>query len=310
MREQIGKVTLDDTWYPGEDYYSDGPVEEELLQIAKSVSSEAEYNRIIAKKKSWPILYHFSHIRHNIVSWIPMGEKDRVLEIGAGCGAITGALARKAGSVTCVELSKKRSLINAYRNRQYGNIEILVGAFEEVERHLLKDSYQFITLIGVFEYAACYTDHEKPFHYMLSLIREHLAPGGKVVLAIENRLGLKYFAGCAEDHVGRYFEGIEGYPNTTDVHTFSKRELTKLFDEVGGYEYRSYYPYPDYKFPYSIYSDHYLPRKGELKDNRCNYDQRRLGLFDEARVFDSLIDNELFPEFSNSFLVLLERKSL
>ena len=46
-------------------------------------------------------------------------------------------------------------------------------------------------------------------------------------MAIENKLGLKYFAGCKEDHVGRMFEGIEGYKNTSGVETFSKRELEK-----------------------------------------------------------------------------------
>lgn len=44
-------------------------------------------------------------------------------------------------------------------------------------------------------------------------------------MAIENKLGLKYFAGCKEDHVGRMFEGIEGYKNTSGVETFSKREF-------------------------------------------------------------------------------------
>ena len=63
-----------------------------------------------------------------------------------------------------------------------------------------------------------------------------------------------------------------------------------------------------YKFPFSVYSDAYLPRKGDLKENICNYDQRRLLLFDESKVFDSIIDNGLFPEFSNSFLVLLGKE--
>ena len=30
MQEKIGNVTLDYEYYPGEDLYSDGPVEEEL----------------------------------------------------------------------------------------------------------------------------------------------------------------------------------------------------------------------------------------------------------------------------------------
>ena len=40
MREKIGKITLDDTCYSGSDLYSDGPVEEELLEIARSYGEE------------------------------------------------------------------------------------------------------------------------------------------------------------------------------------------------------------------------------------------------------------------------------
>ena len=54
MQEKIGKVTLDYEFYPGEDLYSDGPVEEELLEIARSYGEE-ELNRVIAEKNSWKL---------------------------------------------------------------------------------------------------------------------------------------------------------------------------------------------------------------------------------------------------------------
>ncbi len=60
MQEKIGKVTLDYEFYPGRDLYSDGPVEEELLEIAKNFKEE-ELNQVIAKKNSWPILYSFPY---------------------------------------------------------------------------------------------------------------------------------------------------------------------------------------------------------------------------------------------------------
>ena len=44
---------------------------------------------------------------------------------------------------------------------------------------------------------------------------------------------MKYFAGCREDHVGRAFEGIEGYPGTDSVRTFSRAELERLLDGRG-----------------------------------------------------------------------------
>ena len=305
MQEKIGKVTLDYEFYPGRDLYSDGPVEEELLEIAKNYKEE-ELNQVIAKKNSWPVLYHFSHIRQNILEWLPITKQDKVLEIGSGCGPITGVLARKAKNVDCIDLSKMRSTINAYRNRECDNVKIMVGNFQDIEGSL-REKYDYITLIGVFEYSEGYIGTEQPYVEMLRRIAGHLAPGGKIVIAIENRLGLKYWAGCTEDHVGKYFEGLENYPDTKGVRTFSRKELQNLVDAAGNFKTTFYYPYPDYKFPMTIYSDKRLPQKGELKDNFCNFDRCRIQLFNESRVYDSLVDAGLFPEFSNSFLLLVER---
>ena len=287
MQEKIGNVILDYEFYPGRDLYSDGPVEEELLEIAKNYREE-DLNQVIAKRNSWPVLYHFSHIRQNIVEWLPITKKDKVLEIGSGCGPITGILAKKAGSVTCNDLSKMRSTINAYRNRDCGNVKIMVGNFQDVESSLT-EVYDYITLIGVFEYSQGYIGTEQPYVEMI-------------------RLGLKYWAGCTEDHVGKYFEGLENYPETNGVRTFSRKELFDIIAQAGDFKTTFYYPYPDYKFPLTIYSDKRLPKKGELKDDFCNFDRARLHLFDEGKVYDSLTDADLFQEFSNSFLVLVERK--
>ena len=48
---KIGNVDLNYEYYPGEDLYSDGMVEEELLSIVKN-ASPVEYPRIIEEKKS------------------------------------------------------------------------------------------------------------------------------------------------------------------------------------------------------------------------------------------------------------------
>ena len=135
--EYIGKVKIDYSYYSGRDMYVDGS-EEELLDIVKN-NPRSEYNRIIEEKNSWPILYHLSDIRGNIVDWLPISKSDKVLEIGSGCGAITGTLARKAGRVDCIELSRARSLVNAERNREYDNINIIVGNFQEVEQYITEE---------------------------------------------------------------------------------------------------------------------------------------------------------------------------
>lgn len=301
--EEIGKIKIDYSRYPGEDFYCDGSVEDEILEIVKEFPS-AEYARVIEEKRNWPVLYHLSPLRENIVDWLPMKKEDKVLEVGSGCGAITGALARKAGSVTCVELSRKRSMINAYRHKDCDNVTIHVGNFKDIEPDLPKD-FDYICLIGVFEYGQSYIGGDAPFEDFLKILTPHLAENGRIVIAIENKYGLKYFAGCTEDHLGTYFSGIENYVDGGGVRTFSRKGLERIFRNCGVGETHFYYPYPDYKFMTTLYSDIYLPGKGELSNNFRNYDRDRMLLFDENNAFDGIAEDGLFPVFANSFLAVL-----
>lgn len=307
MTEKIGNVSLNLEYYDGEDRYSDGDVEEQLLEIVKHHGME-EYPEIIRRAGRWPLLYHLSPQRANIIDWYPMKENAHVLEVGAGCGAITGALTRKAGRVVANDLSKRRSTINAWRNRDAENLELVVGNFNTVAEKI-REKFDYITLIGVFEYAESYIQEKDPYAVFLDKINALLAKDGEILMAIENRLGLKYFAGCVEDHKGRAFEGIEGYPNTTGVRTFSKAELEDILRRNGFEQYEFYYPYPDYKFPTAIYSEDCPPKKGELMNNIRNFDAHRYVFFDEGKAFDGIIESGYFPIFSNSFFVRIRRKA-
>lgn len=302
MYEQIGNIKLNLNWYLGTDLYSDGDIEDEILSIVKN-HDKSEYNRIINEKKDWAVLYHLSQIRENIVNFLEFEPNSSVLEIGAGCGAVTGALSRKANKVTCIELSKKRSTINAYKNKECNNVEILVGNFTDIEQHL-EEKFDYITLIGVFEYAASYISSESPYEDFMKIICKHLKPNGKIIMAIENKLGLKYWAGCKEDHTGQFFLGLNNYEGIDTVRTFSKRELEDIFKQFEMEDIDFYYPYPDYKLPMRIYTDSWLPTESELNMNMRNFDNDRLIIFDEAKVYDSLIREGVFPIVSNSFLIV------
>lgn len=297
---KIGKVTLDYTFYKGEDQYSDGDIEDVLLSL---IEKEPDVAKIIRADKRWPVLYHFSPVRQNIVEWYPFRENASVLEIGAGCGAITGGLAKKAKSVTCVDLSKRRSLINANRNREWDNVRIMVGNFNDI---VLEEKFDYITLIGVMEYAAYYTESDKPFQSFLENIKKLLKPDGKVLIAIENKFGMKYWAGCREDHTGGFFDGLEGYHQTDSrVRTFGKEELCEIFRAAGYEQMEFYYPFPDYKFPRQIFSDDYLPKEEDLVCSLETYDADRLQLFDETSVFRNVLKEGKFDFFSNSYFIEL-----
>ena len=68
MKETIGNVLLNLDYYDGEDAYSDGSIEDRLLEIVKTTPKE-DYQKVILTEKSWPIFYHLSPERENILDW-------------------------------------------------------------------------------------------------------------------------------------------------------------------------------------------------------------------------------------------------
>ena len=290
---------LDLTYYPGQDFYCDGEIEDRLLEL---VQSGRDVEEILRENHEWPILYHLSDMRENVLDWYDFNPDGTLLEIGAGCGAVTGLFCRKVSRVTAVDLSKKRSTINAVRNGSRGNLKIMVGNFEDI---VIREKFDYVTLIGVLEYSASYISKgTNPNLEMLKRARSFLKPGGKLLIAIENKLGMKYFAGAGEDHTGRPFDGIHGYQNVNNVYTFSRPEIENLLHEAGFMDNRFYYPMPNYKLPSVIYSDAYLPAPGAFSREVECYDRPRYAFFDENRAYDQVIRDGQFPYFANSFLIV------
>ena len=92
-----------------------------------------------------------------------------------------------------------------------------------------------------------------------------------------------------------------------EIQTFSKKEWLQILEQCQVSDYTFYYPYPDYKFPMTIFSDKYLPKKEELNNNYQNFDRDRMILFNDDKVYQSLLENDLFPEFSNSYLIEIRK---
>ena len=296
--EKIENVTLDLSFYKGEDAYSDGEsVEDAILDIVKSGE---DIEKRLSAGSDWASLYHLWDVRKNILSWADIPKGASALEIGSGCGAVTGVLCEKCEKVTCVDLSKKRSTINAYRNKIYDNLRIIVGNFEDVE---FTEKYDVVTLIGVFEYSIYYISSDNPFIDMLKKCRSLLKEGGRLYIAIENKYGMKYFAGATEDHTGKAYDGIEGYHGVERVRTFSRDALDKLLAEAGFSRTEFRYPVPDYKLPMEVFSDKKLPSPGDITLRAPNYDRARCDAFDEVKAFNEVCSDELFPVFANSFAV-------
>jgi len=286
---------IDQTFYRGTDQYSDGDAEEEnLLRIVREGKGFYDLEQM-----SWPTFYHLNPVRENICNWYPFEPGSRVLEIGAGCGAVTGALCGRGLHVFSVDLSLRRSMINYERHKDCEDLHIVVGNLNEIS---FPESFDYILLIGVLEYAGRFTEGEHPYQRFLENIRRWLKPDGKLLIAIENRIGLKYFAGAAEDHLGLPFIGLKGYPENQGIRTFSRGELKRLLQKSGYQGCRFYYPYPDYKFPREIFTDRILPSQ-HYSSPYFVFDQDRTDIFPESEMAETLRIDDVVSAFANSFLV-------
>ncbi|MEJ5170355.1 MAG: hypothetical protein WHU10_05155, partial [Fimbriimonadales bacterium] len=132
-------------------------------------------------------------------------------------------------------------------------------------------------------------------------------PGGAVAVAIENRNGLKYWAGAPEDHSSRAFDGIVGYPHHDSARTFSRQVLLRLFRSAGLRHVDEFYPWPDYKMPSVVISrrlvqSHPLFAAELVGDAQARALRRHPENFPLSLAAVELARSGLLHEFSNSFL--------
>ena len=288
-------------WYKDADLYSDGDVEDKIIQLIAENEPE-HYTDAIYDNFSWATYYHLIHLRKNILNWYDFKKDSDVLEIGCGMGAVTSVLCDNCKTVTAVELSKRRATATLLRCREKENLEIIVGNLNDIQ---FDKKFDYITLIGVFEYQGCYTESDNPYKDFLVRIKQLLKPDGKLLIAIENQYGLKYWCGALEDHTGIPFDGMNQYKFTKrGVRTFSKETLNRIIKESGFKNTYFYYPLPDYKLPTVVYSEDYLPQNGNMQNLQCYYVPDKSTLVaDEMNMYKDIIDNGVFEFFANSFLV-------
>lgn len=292
--------------------YSDQS-ENYLLNFFNKPQSEKqkEIKKILKENPSWPILYHLHPQREFILDWYPFKKNASLLEIGAGCGAVTNVFLKRLKKVVVNELTKQRADIIRKRFADKKNLKVLSGNINNIK---LKEKFDYLSLIGVLEYQGRYTSYKKnnnpysPYLQFLKNIKKFLKKNGTLIIAIENKIGLKYLAGGLEDHYGKLFYSLENYPNEKGIMTFSKLELEELLSAAGYKKINFYYPYPDYKLPYFIFSEDMekvsipLTRYTQIVDlsNPRNF------LFNES-IFAFLLKKEnILKKFSNSFLVFAQ----
>lgn len=294
---------------PRDFQYSDGDAAEEAVLDAVSAAEDvsAGSDELARHITDWPTRYHLSPVRGDLLEPFRWDSLE-VLEIGAGCGALTRVLGEAGARVSAVEGSLRRATITSRRCRGLENVEVFCDDFAAFPA---TRAYDAVVAVGVLEYAPRFFATSDPIAAFLQKVRGLLKPDGVLLLAIENRLGLKYFAGAREDHVGELFYGIEDrYAPDDGVVTLGRLELLRRLESCDMPVREVILPFPDYKHPKvmlrSAALDSSILDVGELLAHagRGVDEPSAPLLFAEEAAWSSLSANGLVDDLSNSFLVI------
>uniref|UniRef100_UPI00356639C7 glycosyltransferase n=1 Tax=Actinotalea sp. TaxID=1872145 RepID=UPI00356639C7 len=285
--------------------YRDG-AEEELFEIVSAAQDlRSQSDELLASAHDWATLYHLHPDRANIVRPLTIGATDRVLEIGAGCGAVTRYLGEVAGHVDALEPVVARARVAKARCRDLDTVDVLVGELDDLP---LEELYDVVVVVGVLEYVGGGSSSPEPYAQFLEGISRRLVPGGTLVVAIENDLGVKYLCGAPEDHTNRPFDSLEGYPYGAHARTFSQRELREMLAATG-YDSAFVGAFPDYKLTRALLDTPAMDPSTGLLERLPSFPSpdhldRRARLADERLLWQTIVRAGQAEHHPNSFLVL------
>lgn len=300
----------DKVWHAkeiGEFAYNDGDEAElYLLNVIKNAEDKSCRSTELASKMiDWPSTYHLTSRRANLLRPFEAKFKNkRVLEIGCGCGAITRFLGEAGAEVVSVEGSFRRASIARARCEDLNNVEVICSSSDKLPD---LGKFDYVLLIGVLEYARMFLG-ENGQAILLDSCRSKLDDDGKLFVAIENKVGIKYFAGAFEDHVGQQMYGINNSYERNGVVTFGREELKSLVSDAGFNHVEEYLPLPDYKLPTDVVTPlgwkKYSKQLSQIAVESAHKDIQGIAepVFSIEQALKSVWRNELSADLSNSFL--------
>lgn len=282
----------------------------QIIQQARDVSCDSE--EINSGITDWPSRYYLSSQRLNALRPMAHVCKGRVLEIGADCGTLTRYLGERGVQVTALEQCLPKAAIAAMRCHGLEDVRVVC---DRLNTFGAPQPFDSIILIGALERSGSWIDGVDPARAMLTRCAELLNPRGRLVLAVDNRLGLKYFAGAPEEHTGRVFHGISGIYGGSGSRTFGRQELQEELRLAGFRWYEFLYPLPDYILAQlilhpSAFHDRDLPVNDLIFSCTASHDRQSAypRLFSERLVWQSLARNGLAEDLANSFVVVASRE--
>lgn len=258
--------------------------------------------------------YHLNTRRANLLRPIRHLLKGTILEIGAGAGVATRFMGESGAQVVAVEADWQRAAIATTRCADLPNVRVVADDFA-----CLPSGPQFdvVTLIGVEENARMFSGEAggDPVAGLIARARTFVRPGGILVAAFENKLGLRYLAGRAQHHSDGARASHDHWLRDEPDGAFERTQFSGWLADSGMVHQQWWFPLPDHRLPVSILSDRVLLHEVDLSAllvEAVRLDPQIEGAiaFSLERGWQRVYRNRLLGDLANAFLVVSSHAAL
>lgn len=184
-------------------------------------------------------------------------------------------------------------------HRCYNLKDLVAFDTESAER------YDLIVLTSVFETA----DNVRN---IINTLLRILSPTGRLLIAMNNRFGIRYFSGDRDPYTERNFDGIEdyrrAYSRSEDIFSgrcYSRSEMLSILISGGIAEdmCKFYSVFPDLSSPTYICAEEYTPKEDLSNRIFPIYNYPASVFFEEETIYSDLVKEGLFHKMANAYLV-------
>lgn len=237
-----------------------------------------------------------------IIKWYEIEKTDRIACIvfeEGNSALIAEALKEDGRDVDCLELPVLEH--DTADEKKEGHVSEENAMYEE--RAYGQGGYDVIVAVDILEYA-------KDAAALLKCVKSLLKPGGKLLLAADNRLGIRYFCGDQDFFTNKNYDSIENYRHllywersAMKGRAYAKAEISSFLEEAGFLQHRFFSVFPRISNPQLLLAEDYEPN--EALDIRVfpEYNSPDTVFLMEEELYPSLMENKLLHGMANGFFI-------